>query len=180
MPVLLMQTEAGLTESENGQLFDASPYLKLFIDKDGRWFQNGAEIIHPEIYREFNRMLERTSDGGYRVRMGQEICRVEVEDAPFVVTAVSRDEQGHVSMELNDGGREMLDPKCLWIGKENVPYCRVKGDSFHARFSRPAYYQLAKFIVTDDEKEFFLLIDGKRHKISMDSNKPPSPETCAS
>lgn len=173
MPVLLMWMEGGLTESENAWVFDASPYLKLFIDKDGRWFQNGAEIIHQEIYREFNRMLERTSDGGYRVRMGQEICRVEVEDAPFVVIGVSQDRQGRISMELNDGGSEILDPECLWIGKENVPYCRIKGDSFHARFSRPAYYQLAKFIVTEDEKEFFLLIDGKRHKISVDSNEPP-------
>lgn len=174
MPVLLMQMEGGLRASEDEKLFDASPYLKLFIDKDGRWFQNGAEIIHQEICREFNRMLERTSDGGYRVRMGQEICRVEVEDAPFVVIAVSRDELGRISMELNDGDSEILDPGRLWVGKENVPYCRVKGDSFHARFSRPAYYQLAKFIVTDDEKEFFLLIDGKRHKISVDANKPPS------
>ncbi len=163
-----------MTESENGQLFDASPYLKLFIDKNGRWFQNGAEIIHPEIYREFNRMLERTSDGGYRVRMGQEICRVEVEDAPFVITTVTRDEQGRILMELNDGCCEILDPDCLWIGKANIPYCKVKEDSFHARFSRPAYYQLAAFIVTDDEKEFFLLVDEKRHKISTDSEGPIS------
>jgi hypothetical protein len=158
-----------MQESENGQVFDASPYLKLFIDKDGRWFQNGAEIIHPEIYKQFNQMLERLSHGEYRVRMGNEICRVEVEDAPFVIMRVSQDDRGRILMELNDGGSETLDPEHLWISQDNVPYCRVKGDSFHARFSRPAYYQLAKFIVTDDEKDFFLLIEGRRTKIKSNS-----------
>jgi hypothetical protein len=160
-----------MQESENGKLFDASPYLKLFIDKDGRWFQNGAEIIHRQIYRQFNQMLERSPDGGYRVRMGKEICDVEVEDAPFVIVSVSLDEQGRISMELNDGETETLDPECLWIGGDNVPYCQVKGDSFHARFSRPAYYQLAKFIVTDDEKEFFIVVEGRRTRISSNSKK---------
>ncbi|MBI5251341.1 MAG: DUF1285 domain-containing protein [Desulfomonile tiedjei] len=163
-----------MQESENGKLFDASPYLKLFIDKDGRWFQNGAEIVHPQIYRQFNEMLERGPDGEYLVRMGREICRVEVEDAPFVVMRVNQDEQGRILMELNDGCSETLAPERLWIGRENIPYSRVKGDSFHARFSRPAYYQLAQFIVTDDDKEFFLLIEGCRARISTDSNNGPA------
>lgn len=152
-------------ESENGNaptFFDASPYLKLFIDKDGKWFQNGEEIIHREIYIQFNRMLERTPDGAYRVRLGREVCRVEVEDAPFVVLGVDENSSGQLVLSLNDDTEETLDPACFWIGNENVPYAEIKQKQFHARFSRPAYYQLARHIVTDDEKEFFLLILGKR------------------
>jgi hypothetical protein len=66
-------------------------------------------------------------------------------------------------LELNDGSQEPFDPESLRIGDRDVPYTRVKNGEFPARFSRPAYYQLARFIVSDDEqREFFLLLDGKR------------------
>ncbi len=29
----------GCSTDGNGEIFDVSPYLKLVIDKDGRWFQ---------------------------------------------------------------------------------------------------------------------------------------------
>jgi uncharacterized protein len=163
-----------MKDSENGikpAIFDASPYLRLFIDKDGKWFQNGTEIIHKEIYLQFNSMLERTPDAGYRVRLGQEVCRVEVEDAPFVVLSVVEDGNGGFVLSLNDGTSENLDPEWFWIGAENVPYSYVKEGVFHARFSRPAYYQLAHHIVTDDEREFFLLIRGERIPITRDETR---------
>jgi len=150
-------------ENNTGEVFDASPYLKLVIDKDGRWFQNGAEIIHPEIYRLFNELLEKGSDGGYLIRMGREICKVEVEDAPFVVKRLIEDNDAPILIELNDGTQEAFDPKSFWIGEKNIPYSRVKNGIFHARFSRPAYYQLARHIVTDENEEaFFLLLNGER------------------
>ena len=160
---------AGSSTNENGEVFDVSPYLRLVIDKDGRWFQNGAEIIHPEIYLLFSSMLEKTPEGKYLVRFGGEICRVEVQDAPFVVQCVDEEGEGRIVIQLNDGSREPLDPDRFWIGRENVPYCRVKDRAFHARFSRPAYYQLARYIVSDDdERVFFLLIDGKRSEIKRE------------
>lgn len=144
------------------QVFDATPYLKLFIDKDGRWFQNGKEIIHAAIYRQFCDMLEKTADGAYLVRMGKEICGVEVEDAPFVVKTVVEDGSGEVSIQLNDSTTELFDPDGFWIGDDNVPYCKVKGGTFHARFSRPAYYQIAEHIGSDaDGKDFFFRLNGK-------------------
>lgn len=150
-------------DNNAGEVFDASPYLKLVIDKEGNWFQNGAEIVHPEIYRLFNQLLEKAPDGGYLVRMGCEICKVEVEDAPFVVKRLIENDHAQLELELNDGSREPFDPKFFWIGDQNIPYCRVKNTVFHARFSRPAYYQLARHIVTDEnEQEFFLLLDGER------------------
>ena len=150
-------------DGKGEQVFDATPYLKLFIDKDGRWFQNGEEIIHTAIYGQFCAMLEKTADGGYQVRMGREICGVEVEDAPFVVKSVIENAQGEISIQLNDRTTEPFDPDGFWIGKENVPYCSVKDGSFHARFSRPAYYQIAHYIDSDPQgEEFFFRVNGKR------------------
>lgn len=145
---------------------DVTPYLKLVIDKDGRWFQNGAEIIHPEIYKYFNALLEKTADGGYQIRRDNEFCGVEVEDAPFVVQTIGEVENGKIYMHLNDGSDERLKPEWFWIGKDNVPYCLIKKGSFHARFSRPAYYALARHIVADEDgQNFFLYIDGQRAPI---------------
>ena len=158
------------TPNEGAEVFfDATPFLRLIIDKDGRWFQNGAEIIHKGIYREFCSLLEKTADGGYRVRLGREVCRVEVEDAPFVVIQVTEDREERVSICLNDGTIEPFVPENFWIGKENVPYTHIKGGKFHARFSRPAYYQLARYIVSDaSEESFFLNLDGKHLPIRTD------------
>jgi len=148
------------------QVLDASPYLKLVIDKEGRWFQNDAEIIHPQIYRQFCSMLEKTSDGGYQVRMGREICRVHVEDAPFVVQRVMEGDEAEMSILLNDGTVEPFLPESFWIGPHNVPYCKVKQGVFHARFGRPAYYQLAAHMIADDEeKEFILVVGTKRFSV---------------
>ena len=150
------------SDKDTEALFDATPFLRLVIDKDGRWFQNGAEIIHQAIYREFCGLLEKTPDGGYRIRLGREVCSVEVEDAPFVVLQVTEDREGRVCIRLNDGTVEPFVADNFWIGKENVPYTHIKEGKFHARFSRPAYYQLAQYIVSDEsEKEFFLHLDGK-------------------
>ncbi len=153
-------------------LYDATPSLKLVIDKDGRWFQNGAEIIHREIYKQFNQMLEKTSEGAYRVRMGREVCGVEVQDAPFVVQRVLEADDGRVVIELNDGTSEDFHPERFWIGPENVPYTYVKELSFHARFSRPAYYQLARYIISENDVDFQLLIKGVSTPIRR-RDKPP-------
>jgi len=129
--------------------------LNLFIDKEGRWFQNGVEIVHPLIYKQFNLMLEKTGDRDYLVRLGREICRVTVEDAPFVVQRVSEQDEGMLALELNDGTIEPFSPEKFWIGDENVPYAEVKQGAFHARFTRPAYYQIARYISWDDSEDRF-------------------------
>ena len=153
-------------DNNSAEVFDATPYLKLVIDKEGRWFQNGAEIVHGEIYRQFCAMLEHSPDGGYQVRMGREVCRVEVEDAPFVVLRVTELDSQRVSILLNDGTTEPFDPERFWIGADNVPYCTVKNGEFPARFSRPAYYQIARHIQPGEKRnEFFLVLGDKRLKV---------------
>lgn len=153
-------------------LVDVSPYLKLIIDKDGRWFQNGSEIVHPKVYRYFNQLLEKTPDGVYRIRTASEICRVEVEDAPFVVKRVLEDPNGPLRIQLNEGSVEILNPQLVWIDANNVPYTLVRDGKFHARFSRPAYYMLAEHIVSDEREEnFYLEIDGDHTPVGHERPK---------
>lgn len=146
--------------------FDATPYLKLNIDKEGHWFQNGAEIIHPGIYELFCAALENTGDGGFQIRIGNQICRVEVEDSPFVVRNVLEDDNGGILIRLNDRTVESFDPESFWINAEGIPYCRVKDQIFTARVLRPAYYALARHIVEENDSYYFVT-GGRKVRIDL-------------
>ena len=66
---------------------------------------------------------------------------------------------------LSDDSREELAPETLYVGLENILYCKVKGHSFPARFSRAAYYQLAEHVEKDKGGTFFLPLNGRKHPI---------------
>jgi len=144
----------------------------IWIDKEGRWFFQGEEITHRKTYLLYNRNLTRDESGRIILRVGKEICPVEVEDTPFVIKSLEiyPAEQGgleFVWLILNDESREQLIPETLYIGADHIPYCRVRGGIFEARFSRGAYQLLAPFIQHDEqEKRFFIPIDGKKHYLS--------------
>jgi len=145
----------------------ASPY-ELRIDRDGKWFHEGVEIIHKEIRNLFSRNLGRNKDGGYCVRIDSDECPVIVEDAPLVVIRVTpaQDDDGLVLL-MNDGGEERLDAQTIVFNSSNIPYCRVRGD-LEARFSRQAYYQLAEFIEYDEEVDkYWLVLDNERVKLKI-------------
>ena len=112
---------------------------KLSIDLDGAWFDDGVEITHPGIVANLRSGLRRDAQGYFiqtRVRIP-----VEVADAPVVVVRFERS-GGGVTVFLNDGTEERVDPATLRIGPGDVPYCAVKGGAFEARFSRAAAHQL--------------------------------------
>ena len=66
----------------------------IYIDREGRWFHKGIEMIHKGIVNEFYRSLIIDSDGEYLIVMGDEKCLVDVEDTPFIITRVEFDDTG--------------------------------------------------------------------------------------
>lgn len=144
----------------------------ILIDKEGRWFFQGEEITHRKTYLLYNRHLTRDEAGRIILRIGQEMCPVEVEDAPFVVKTLEcvTAEQGElesVGLILNDDSREQLIPETLRIAANHIPYCRVRGGMFEARFSRGAYQLLVPFIQHDEEgNRFFLSVAGKEYNLT--------------
>jgi hypothetical protein len=110
------------------------------------------------------------ASGLYIVQLGKQRCYLEVEDTPLVITGVL-----HVEKKEKEGQEQLLlalkyidtsqplDPATLWVGSENVLYCRVMEDEIPARFLRPAYYQLAEFIHEDKEHNRFYLSLGGKH-----------------
>ena len=146
--------------------------LPLRIDKEGRWFFQGEEITHRKTYLLYSRSLTRDESDRIIVRIGREQCPVEVEDAPLVVTTLEfvpfgLDGQEAIWLTLNDETREKMDPGTLRIGPSNIPYCKVRGGLFDARFSRNAYQLLVHHIHHDEkDKRFFLSLNKNKYYLT--------------
>jgi len=150
------------------EVTDIPPCL-IFIDKEGRWFHKGAEMIHREIIRLFYEHMSVDSLGRYVIEWAGERCYVEVEDTPFVVRGIeyqahSEDHEDRFMLFLSDDTQEQLKPDTLYVGKENVLYCKVKDGRFPARFLRPAYYQMARYIL-EENGQFFISLNGRKYVI---------------
>jgi len=142
-------------------LDNGAPPYELRIDKEGRWFHEGVEIVREDIRDLFSQHLVLSDDGSYYVQIGNDECPVIVEDAPFVVVRVTKEPPAGLVLLLNDGRTERLIGNTVRFKNSNVPYCRVR-NGLEARFSRPAYYQLAEYIQYDERKDrFFLAVAGE-------------------
>lgn len=140
------------------------------IDREGRWFYNGSQIIHPSVLKVFNDGLFLGEDNNHYLRVEDDIAYIEVEDTPFIVRRVEPIErEGTVSrfvIRLSDGTEEDLDVGTLEINRNNVPYCRVR-KGMRARFTSQAYYMLAEYIEYDERHDaYFVRSDGAIHTIT--------------
>lgn len=130
-------------------LRDITSHCRIRIDKDGKWYYENNEIINPIVLRSFCEALEKDETGRYRIVMESEICYIEVEDTPFVVSAIRGDPQCGIYLRLNNFQVFPLEPDRLFIGNENVLYILLP-DGMKVRFSRPAYYSLALLMEQDE------------------------------
>lgn len=140
------------------------PPCQIQVDRDGQMSHNGAPLVHPTIIKLIFASVH-LEDGHYIVRLDDQACELEVADTFFVVARAEPAGES-VRLTLNDGSTEQLDPQSLWIGRNEVLYCRVKGGRFPARFTRPAYYQMAELVV-EAEGGFALLLGGRRWPLEV-------------
>lgn len=146
----------------------------IVIDREGEWHYSGSPMERSDIVSHLCQHMRRDEASGlYIVQLGKQRCYLEVEDAPLAITGVlpaekkekEEQEQLLLSIKYRDES-EPLDPTTLWVGGENVLYCKVMESGIPARFLRPAYYQLAEFIHEDKERNrFYLSLGGKRFYI---------------
>ena len=110
------------------------PPCMIYIDKTGKWFHKGIEMVHKGIVNEFYRNLTTDSSGEYLIIMGNEKCFLEVEDTPFIVTRVEfceseKQKEEKIVLYLINDTQENLDPATIGVGDENVLYCLIKNKS---------------------------------------------------
>ncbi|MBW1644826.1 MAG: DUF1285 domain-containing protein [Deltaproteobacteria bacterium] len=144
----------------------------ISIDRQGRWWYEGNQIIHPEVLALFRRSLVHESDGGYFIDYRGKRAPVEVAVCPFFITDVeaSLDDAGglrQVVLVLDDGSRETLAPAKLSLDGEGVLRTRVKDDRFCARFLPGAHFRLAEFLRPGaGEDSYELVIGGRKYRLT--------------
>ena len=134
------------------------------IARDGRWFHEGEEIHRKALVKLFSTALKLDSDGVFWLETPVEKGRIEVEDAPFIATALTVDHAGdatpgtHPALRFttNVGDHVLLDaahPLQMLPnpdGSSLRPYIEVR-DGLLAKLSRPVYYELAARAVAGDD-----------------------------
>jgi Protein of unknown function (DUF1285) len=137
------------------------------VDREGRIFHDGSEIVDPAVLRFFLRAMRRTPAGAWLVVCQGEHNWFDVDDTPFVVQRVHLEIRAGalqaVSLELAGGLREPLDPTTLEAESDRLG-CRIRNGSLPARFGRVALQQVAPFL-DDDGASPALTVSGIRHPV---------------
>lgn len=121
------------------------------LDREGRFWHEGAEITHPGLRRALLRWIDvRPEDGRHILRLDEtRYAYVDVDDAPLLVVSV-RWSDGRAMIALNDETEEELDYASLRVGDDDAMYCTARGGTLEARLTTPAYYALSENIEESD------------------------------
>lgn len=145
------------------------------IARDGTWFYQGSPMGRQAMVRLFSTILCRDEEGEYWLKTPVEKCRIEVEDAPFVMIGFRVRELEHgrtLCFKTNVNEWVALDsdhPMELRPDPETgdmQPYVHVR-EGLDAKLSRNIYYELAEHVLAEGE-----IRDGKRGVISAGNFYP--------
>ena len=138
--------------------------FQIKIAGDGRWYHEGGEIHRKALVKLFSSVLRRDSDGVFWLETPVEKGRIEVEDAPFIATALTFDYADGATMDTHPALRfttnvddhvplDAVHPLQMLPspdGSSLRPYIEVR-DGLLAKLSRPVYYELAARAVAGDD-----------------------------
>ena len=121
----------------------------IVLDRDGRFFHDGALVEHPALDKALRSWIaHHPDDGRFILTNGYDWCYFRVEDTAYRVDAL-RVEGDAATLVLDNGQEHRLDPASLALGEGGVVYAKLpSGDE--ARFSRHAQTQLAPLLTGDE------------------------------
>lgn len=123
------------------------------IAADGRWFHDGSEIARPAMVRAFAGLLNREEDGSYWLVVPYQKLSIEVEDACFIATDVSR-KDGDLAFRLNTDELIVAGPdnpiRAAGDADQPALYVHVRRGC-EARLNRSTYEQLARIAMDEGE-----------------------------
>lgn len=139
--------------------------IGLRLDRNGRFWHEGAEVTHPRLRQALLRWLDVRDDGKDLVRLDDKrYAYVDVEDAHLRAVS-ARWDGDRVRLVLDDGADEELAYDSLSTGSDDALYARVRGGRLRARVTTPAYQVIAQRI-EEVPGGFALRAAGALHPIS--------------
>lgn len=145
------------------------------IDRAGKWWYQGNQIIHPDILALFKQSLVKDPEtGDLSIAYRGEKLSVEVESCPFFIrdVRIGRDERGmlqDVTLVLDDDSEEDLVPGTLKLGSDAVLKATVKAGKFTACCLPAAHFRLAELFDELDDGSFQLQLKDKSYSIQRQS-----------
>lgn len=131
--------------------------IDMRIGLDGTWYYGGSPIGRKELVKLFATVLHRDDAGDHWLITPAEVCRIQVEDAPFLAVEAAIDGEGeaqNVSLRTNidqtvaiNGDhplRVSVDPET----GEPRPYVALDR-GLEARVTRSVFYQLVDLAVEE-------------------------------
>jgi hypothetical protein len=124
--------------------------IDMRIARDGTWFYHGTPIARKQLVRLFASILQRDEAGRFCLVTPVEVCRIVVEDAPFLAVELTVDGSGptqSLSLRTNVDDHIVVNAAhALRIDRDPVtggpaPYVRVR-DGLDARLTRSVYYEI--------------------------------------
>jgi hypothetical protein len=147
----------------------------IFRDAEGRWFQDGEPLEHPNLTRAFDRWVGRADDGRYCLKNDINWAYITLEGAPYFVRGVRASESGaqEPMLALSNDAVVPLPLETLRLGPEGALYCDVDAPDgtgpMVARFERHAATQLERWL-GEDSGGVFVEVAGKRVRPKTVSN----------
>ncbi len=134
------------------------------LDREGRFFHDGAPVNHPGLARAMATWISRHPDNGrWILENGYDWCYIAVEDVPLWVKSV-RVEGGSIVGTLSDGTEESIDPRSLAFDDEGALRCAVKSAArkgpYPAKLARHAQLALSELLHERDDG-FVLTLAGE-------------------
>lgn len=118
-------------------------FKEIVIRKDGKWYHGQAEMFRRNILNILAAHIERESDGGFCIKLGDDMNHITVEDVPFLATGYVEENSG-VKLVFHDLQEMVLDREIRLIFKGDVPYISFRWEA-DTRLSRGVYWKLSQF-----------------------------------
>jgi uncharacterized protein len=143
-------------------------------DDQGRWYQDGQPLEHPNLTRAFDRWIERAEDGRYCLKNDINWAYVRIDGPPFFVRSVRIGPGEQVTLLLSNEKEEPLRAASLRTGPDGALYVDVGDGSMVARFDRHAASQLEGLLAEDGEGVYLKLGGAKFRPESVSDPLQPS------
>ncbi len=131
--------------------------IDMRIDLEGTWHYLGSPIGRKELVKLFSTVLRRDDAGDYWLITPSEMCRIRVDDAPFLAVAARADGVGvdqtvtlttNIDQTVALGGDHPLRLAVNPETGEPRPYVALD-HGLEARLTRSVFYQLVELAVAE-------------------------------